>query len=92
MHMSTDCGPSGDEPDLLGHQPVRLFVETGDRVLSLRKRMIERQDRSIRPPDAIQLACASAARVDLFITNDERLSRRVVPGIHFIQSLATATI
>ena len=67
-------------------------VGTGDRVLSLRKRMIERQDRSIRPPDAIQLACASAARVDLFITNDERLSRRVVPGIHFIQSLATATI
>ena len=51
-----------------------------------------RQDRSIRPPDAIQLACASAARVDLFITNDERLSRKVVPGIHFIQSLATAAI
>lgn len=51
-----------------------------------------RQDRSIRPPDAIQLACASAARVDMFITNDERLSRKVVPGIHFIQSLATAAI
>ena len=68
------------------------LVETGDRVLSLRKHMIERKDRSIRPPDAIQLACASAARVDLFITNDERLSRKVVPGIHFIQSLATAAI
>ena len=51
-----------------------------------------RRDRSIRPPDALQLACASAARVDMFITNDERLSRKVVPGIHFIQSLAMAAI
>lgn len=51
-----------------------------------------RQDRSIKPPDAIQLACASVAGVDLFITNDERLSRKVVPGIHFIQSLANAAL
>ena len=51
-----------------------------------------RQDRSIRPPDAIQLACAAAARVDLFVTNDDRLSRKVVPGIHFIQSLAAVAI
>ena len=51
-----------------------------------------RRDRSIPPPDAIQLACASVARVDLFITNDLRLSRKVVPGIHFIQSLATAAL
>ena len=51
-----------------------------------------RRDRAIRPPDAIQLACASVAGVDLFITNDQRLSRRVVPGIHFIQSLAAASL
>ena len=51
-----------------------------------------RRDRSIRPPDAIQLACAAAARVDMFITNDDRLSRKVVPGIHFIQSLASVAI
>lgn len=51
-----------------------------------------RRDRSIRPPDAIQLACASVARVDLFVTNDARLSRKIVPGIHFIQSLGTAAI
>lgn len=30
-----------------------------------------RGDRSISPPDAIQLACASFAETDLFITNDE---------------------
>ena len=51
-----------------------------------------RRDRTIQPPDAIQLACASVAGVDLFITNDKRLSRSVVPGIHFIQSLAVATL
>jgi predicted nucleic acid-binding protein len=46
-----------------------------------------RQDKSIKPPDAIQLACAACARCDLFITNDERLSRCTVPGIQFIASL-----
>ena len=46
-----------------------------------------RGDRSIRAPDAIQLACAAAAGTDLFITNDDRLSRKNVPGIAFIQSL-----
>ena len=49
-----------------------------------------RQDRSIRAPDAIQLACAASAEIDLFITNDDRLSRKSVPGIHFITSLETA--
>ena len=51
-----------------------------------------RRDRSIAPPDAIQLACASVAGVDMFITNDLRLSRKVVPGIHFIQSLENAAL
>ena len=46
-----------------------------------------RQDRTIRAPDAVQLACASAAAADLFITNDDRLSRKNVPGIQFIQPL-----
>ena len=49
-----------------------------------------RQDRSINPPDAIQLACAASVGMDLFITNDQRLSRKVVSGIHFITSLDTA--
>ena len=51
-----------------------------------------RRDRSMAPPDAIQLACASVAGVDMLITNDQRLSRKVVPGIHFIQSLANAAL
>lgn len=51
-----------------------------------------RQDRAIAPSDAIQLACAAAAGIDLFITNDDRLSRAIVPGIHFITSLASAPL
>lgn len=51
-----------------------------------------RQDRTIKRPDAVQLACAAAAEADLFITNDARLSRKVVPGINFISSLERAPI
>ncbi|MCY4566640.1 MAG: hypothetical protein OXE40_19430, partial [Gammaproteobacteria bacterium] len=51
-----------------------------------------RSDRSIAPPDAIQLACASAAGGGSFITTDQRLSRKVVPGIHFIQPLGSAML
>ena len=50
-----------------------------------------RRDRSVKAPDAIQLACAAAANVDLFVTNDDRLSRKHVRGIQFIQSLDKAT-
>jgi predicted nucleic acid-binding protein len=51
-----------------------------------------RADRSIRPPDAIQLAIASAADMDLFITNDERPGRKNIAGIKFITSLDRAPI
>ncbi len=51
-----------------------------------------RQDAAVRVADAIQLACAASAKVDLFVTNDERLSRKQVPGIHFITSLERAPI
>ena len=46
-----------------------------------------RADRSLRPPDAIQLACAAAAGTDLFITNDARLHSKQIPGIQFIVPL-----
>jgi len=46
----------------------------------------------IRPPDAIQLACAATAKVDLFLTNDQRLHSLRVEGIHFITSVERAPI
>jgi predicted nucleic acid-binding protein len=39
--------------------------------------------------DAIHLACASEARVDLFLTHDKRLAKKIVPGIQFIATLDT---
>jgi predicted nucleic acid-binding protein len=46
-----------------------------------------RVDRSLRAPDAVQLACAASAGVDLFVTNDHRLQGKNVPGIQFIVSI-----
>jgi len=46
-----------------------------------------RSDRSLRAPDAMQLACAAAAHVDLFATNDHRLQGKRVAGIEFIVAL-----
>ena len=47
-------------------------------------------DRSIAPHDRIQLACASAAGTDMFVTNDDRLAGKVIPGVKFISSLDRA--
>ena len=38
--------------------------------------------------DAVHLACAAEARVDLFLTHDRRLAGKVVPGIQFVADLA----
>lgn len=49
-----------------------------------------RADRSLSPPDLTQLSCAAAAGIDMFITNDDRLSGKVIPGVKFISSLSRA--
>jgi predicted nucleic acid-binding protein len=49
-----------------------------------------RQDKALKAPDAIQLSCAAVAKCDVFITNDDRLSKRIVPGIQFIVSMEKA--
>jgi predicted nucleic acid-binding protein len=51
-----------------------------------------RSNRSLRAPDAVQLACAAAAGVDLFVTNDTRLQGINIPGIQFIVPLARVPI
>jgi len=39
---------------------------------------------NIASPDAIHLACAASAGTDLFLTNDQKLVGKVIPGIQFI--------
>ncbi|HWE85799.1 MAG TPA: PIN domain-containing protein [Terracidiphilus sp.] len=38
----------------------------------------------LKSPDAIQLACAASAGIDLFLTGDKQLTKLDVPGIQFI--------
>ena len=51
-----------------------------------------RGDVGMRAPDAIQLACAAAFGVDVFVTNDAHLHNRQVGGIQFIVRLARVPI
>jgi uncharacterized protein len=46
-----------------------------------------RSQTSVSAPDAIHIATAAHAGVDLFITNDKKLQKLSVPGIRFIASL-----
>jgi len=46
-----------------------------------------RSSLSVKAPDAIQLACAGEAGVDLFVTNDRRLQGKRVDGIQFVVAL-----
>jgi predicted nucleic acid-binding protein len=46
-----------------------------------------RATHNLRCADAIQLACAANAGVDLFMTNDQQLHKLDVPGIGFIAPL-----
>jgi predicted nucleic acid-binding protein len=46
-----------------------------------------RSNGTAKGADAIQLACAGEAGVDLFITNDHRLQGKQVEGIQFIVAL-----
>ncbi|HEV2201349.1 MAG TPA: type II toxin-antitoxin system VapC family toxin [Bryobacteraceae bacterium] len=43
----------------------------------------------ISPGDAIHLSSAAEARVDLFLTHDKQLARKIIPGIQFIATLDT---
>jgi len=46
-----------------------------------------RAELSVSPADAVHLACAADAAVDLFLTNDRGLVGQIVPGIDFIADL-----
>jgi predicted nucleic acid-binding protein len=51
-----------------------------------------RRDRKLKAPDVIQLAAAASVAADLFVTNDNRLQGKHVPGIQFIVPLGRVPI
>ena len=61
-----------------------------DRAAAFRFAQLRSTYSALAPPDAVQLACASIAGVDLFLTNDRRLSRLNVAGIATIRSVMDA--
>lgn len=48
-----------------------------------------RAGHGVSPADAVHLACAAQAGTDLFLTNDNSLTKKVIPGIQFIAGLNT---
>jgi uncharacterized protein len=51
-----------------------------------------RSKEKLRAADAIHLACAASAGVDLFLTGDKQLMKLYVPGIQFIADIYTSLI
>jgi predicted nucleic acid-binding protein len=60
---------------------IPFTFETADHYANIRA------TQAISPPDAIHLACAAQAGIDLFLTNDHDLLGKVIPGIQFIAGL-----
>jgi predicted nucleic acid-binding protein len=77
--------------DSLCRQYERIFSTTAIIIpfdLKVARRYARiRSTTSIKGPDAVQLACASEAGVDLFVTNDNHLKGKRVDGIQFIVAL-----
>ncbi len=58
-------------------------IETAERYAAIRATS------SVSPADAIHLACAAEAHIDLFLTNDADLVGKAIPGIQFIAGIDT---
>ena len=74
--------PLADETRLLLKsvvaEVVPFTIETADRYARIRGTL------RTTPADAIHLACAAQAGIDLFLTNDGNLVGKIIPGIQFI--------
>jgi predicted nucleic acid-binding protein len=60
---------------------IPFTMDVADRYAQIRAR------NRVSPPDAIHLASAAQAGVDLFLTNDNRLHGLVIRGIDFIAGI-----
>jgi predicted nucleic acid-binding protein len=66
------------------------FVEVVPYTLEMADRYARiRADLGVSPADAIHLACAAQTNTDLFLTNDNGLTSKVIPGIQFIAGMDT---
>jgi predicted nucleic acid-binding protein len=74
-------------------EQIRKFFEGGSvRILPFNLEAADRYAKMraqhrVSPADAIHLAAASLAHVDVYFTNDERLKKLLIDGIQFIVGL-----
>lgn len=85
-------GPLKHKNTTLAAKVRQLFEGGRVEVLPFDRRVAEifaqlRATENVTPADAIHLACAAAAGVDLFLTHDKGLHKVHVPGIQFIAGL-----
>lgn len=95
FHSGRDAGGSKQDPAVgRGVEGSRVFRSPELRLLDFKLSTAEifaeiRGGGGISSGDAIHLACAAEVRVDLFLTHDKRLARKIIPGIQFIAALDT---
>jgi uncharacterized protein len=72
--------------DFFWHGPIEIIpytLQVADLYAQIRAKL------GVSSADGIHLACAGFVGTDLFLTNDNRLVGKSVPGIQFIASLDT---
>lgn len=90
-------GPKKQHHTSLEEQIRAVFRSPAVRLLPFTETAVEhyaeiRASHRVAPADAIQLACAADAGIDLFLTNDHRLQKLNVQGIDFIAGLDGAVL
>lgn len=65
---------------------IPYTIETADVYARIRAK------HAVSPADSIHLACAAQARIDLFLTNDNTLVGKIIPGIQFIAGLDSSLL
>lgn len=85
--------PLRDGDGALASRYEKALKAPGIRLVSFDERAARhyadiRCDKSLRAPDALQLACAAVESCDLFVTNDLTLTKKNISGIQFITSLS----
>ena len=84
VHRKSDAQQAEEVRGLLQAAVAEVLpfdLETADHYARIRAAL------GVSPADAMHLATAAQAGTDLFLTNDNRLVGKFVPGIQFIASL-----
>ena len=86
VEKSHDSKAAGAVRDAVVKMGFSLLPFDGDAVAPFSKL---RAHEKLKAPDAIHLACAASAGIDLFLTGDKQLVKLDVPGIQFIADFNT---